>query len=267
MPVLDSILASKQSEVEKLKTDRELAEMLARIPAIKGGQPLPEGRFRAALNRGSQSLRIIAECKKASPSMGLIRPDYDIGPIAVEYEKCGAAALSVLTDEPFFQGNTGHLELAASTVAIPVLRKDFIISELQIAEAKRHGASAVLLIVRILDDKAIVRFSGLAAKLGLDCLVEVHNENEVKRAIDCGCKIIGVNHRDLDTLQMDLTLSRRMEDQIRSAGALLVAESGIENSDALKEVSGYADAALIGTYFMKSGNIAEAWSNLFSFGA
>lgn len=207
---------------------------------------------------------IISESKKASPSMGLIRPDYDPITIAETYATLGASCLSVLTDEPFFQGSIEHLKLARQA-GIPVLRKDFLIHRLQIEQSRAIQADSFLLIVRLLDDNTLGDLLSYGRSLNMEPLVEVHSEAELIRACDSGARIIGVNHRDLDTLEMDLSLSSRLAPVLRKKNpeAVFIAESGIENPETLKEMSDYADGFLIGTSLMRSPSIEEAWKHLF----
>lgn len=224
-------------------------------------------RFKSALQQSKLAaidLAVIAECKKASPSSGLIRENYNAVEIAKVYRSLGAAAISVLTDSTYFQGSIEDAELVASE-GIITLRKDFILYEDQIYESAKIGASAVLLIVRLLSDQQLKQLLQTATKLHLDVLVETHNETEVKRALNSGATILGINHRDLDTLNIDLSLTEKFAPMIRkfSSDTVIVAESGIENATYLERLKGVADAVLIGTYFMKAPTIEEAWHQLF----
>lgn len=224
-------------------------------------------RFKSALQQSKLAaidLAVIAECKKASPSSGLIRENYNAVEIAKVYRSLGAAAISVLTDSTYFQGSIEDAESIASE-GIITLRKDFILYEDQIYEAAKIGASAVLLIVRLLSDQQLKQLLQTATKLHLDVLVETHNETEVKRALNSGATILGINHRDLDTLNIDLSLTEKFAPMIRkfSSDTVIVAESGIENATYLERLKGVADAVLIGTYFMKAPTIEEAWHQLF----
>ena len=200
---------------------------------------------------------MIAEVKKASPSAGMICPDFDPVRIAREYEAAGAACLSVLTDQKFFQGSLLHLQMVRSSVNLPLLRKDFIIDERQIWEAMTHGADAILLIVRILDDKALKHLHGLATGLGLTALVEVHNEAELDRALAVGARLIGVNNRDLDTLTVDLgtteRLAAKLAGHVEAKDKLLVAESGLHTrADVMRVERAGAKAILVGESLLKS---------------
>ncbi len=211
---------------------------------------------------------LIAEVKKASPSAGIICPDFDPVRIAQEYETAGASCLSVLTDEKFFQGSLNHLQMIRAAVNLPLLRKDFIIDERQILEAAKMGADAILLIVRILDDGQLKLFHGLASGAGLAVLVEVHDETELERALFIGARLVGVNNRDLDTFKVDLGTTERVAARIaRHAEAknkLLVAESGIQTrADAERARRAGAGAILVGEALMKNpGGIAAKISEL-----
>lgn len=251
MSLLDRIVAAKREEVKSLSKKR--------------ASPVQSG-FSAALRRSpGSSVRVIAECKRTSPSSGRMREAYDPEAIAQEYRVLGAAALSVLTDSAFFEGQNEHVSLARKS-GLPALRKDFVIDERQIHQTAELAADAVLLIVRILDKHQLSDYLQIAEALGLAALVETHNEAEIERALECSAKIIGINHRDLDSLKMDLSLTRNLAPQIRrhSPEAIVVAESGIESSAGLQEVEPFVDAVLMGTAFMKSTNIADAWKKIFA---
>jgi indole-3-glycerol phosphate synthase len=227
---------------------------------------VPRG-FRKGLEMaGRVGIAVIAELKKASPSRGLIRGNFDPAALARELEQAGAAALSVLTDEEFFQGSLGNLRTASSSAALPCLRKDFIIDEFQILEARANCADAVLLIVAALEDAELKVLAAKAAEYELDVLCEVHDAAELKRALDAGCGIIGVNNRDLKTFRVDLRTALALAEKIPSH-ALAVAESGIESGAdiARLKAAGYG-AFLIGETLMRArvpgevlrGLVAEA---------
>ncbi len=205
---------------------------------------------------------IIAEIKKASPSKGVLSADFDPVRIAGQYERGGASALSVLTDESFFQGSLDHLESARSAVALPALRKDFTIAPIHVLEAAAHGADAILLIAAILTERQIRDFRELAARYRMDALVEVHNRAELDIAIAAGCQIIGVNNRDLTTFEVTLETSLRLADHMPST-VVRVSESGIhEASDVAKlRAAGY-HAFLVGEHLMRSGDPAAALRRL-----
>lgn len=256
--VLDPILAVKKEEIATLRSKG--------MPAPTNTNPVS---FKGAIQRNQSStprpsIRVIAECKKASPSSGLLRAEYDPSKIAREYAELGANAISCLTDFQFFQGDKAHVA-QAKTSGLAVLRKDFIISELQIQEAKLIGADAILLIVRILSKSQLGEFIDVARHYGLDSLVEIHNEKEAEIALDVKSEIIGINHRDLDTLKMDLSLSEKIAPQIRkqSPGVIVVAESGIESKEGATRMDSFSDALLIGTAFMKTTDMKSVWANIF----
>jgi indole-3-glycerol phosphate synthase len=260
MNILDSIVAQKKREVALLPpirvTEADLQQALALLPARRD--------FFAALQsprRGPPAL--IAEVKKASPSAGVICPDFDPVRIAREYEAAGAACLSVLTDEKFFQGSPDDLSRIRAAVKLPLLRKDFIIDERQILEAAEMGADAILLIVRILNDESLNHFHRLAVGAGLAALVEVHDEAELDRALAIGARLIGVNNRDLDTLTVDMGTTERLAAKIPK-GTLLVAESGIaRRADAARARRAGAGAILVGEALLKTpGGIAAKISEL-----
>src|SRR5688572_28931335 len=222
MNILDKIVAQKRIEVASLPNEGISAELLVRVG--------PRRDFMAALKRPRRPRpALIAEVKKASPSAGVICEDFDPVRIAKAYEGAGASCLSVLTDEKFFQGSGDHLKAIRSAVNLPLLRKDFIIDQRQIAQSIEWGADAILLIVSILTDNQLRSFHALAQSAGLAILVEVHDEKELDRAIGIGAGLIGVNNRDLKTFTVDLATTERLANRLRNSGhdALLVAESGI----------------------------------------
>jgi indole-3-glycerol phosphate synthase len=212
--------------------------------------------FRAGLQ--ARTPAIIAEIKKASPSKGLLAADFVPARIAAAYQAGGAAALSVLTDEHFFQGSLTHLEEARAAVTVPVLRKDFMIAPEQIVEAAAHGGDCILLIAAILSEREMRDFREAAARWKMAALVEVHNRRELDLAVAAGSDIIGVNNRDLATFQVTLDISLSLADHMPS-GALLVSESGIHSAADIARLraAGYS-AFLVGEYLMKSGDPAAA---------
>jgi indole-3-glycerol phosphate synthase len=214
---------------------------------------------------------LIAEVKKASPSLGVICPDFDPVRIARQYEAAGASCLSVLTDEQFFQGSLEYLKAIREAVALPLLRKDFLIDERQILEAVEWGADAILLIVAILSDEQLAHFHALADAAGLTALVEVHDEAELARALRCGARLLGVNNRDLKTFRVDLgtteRLARRLRAEDRAADKLLVAESGIHTRADVERLRACgARAILVGESLMKSGDLAGKAAELLGLG-
>jgi indole-3-glycerol phosphate synthase len=209
-------------------------------------------------------LSFICEVKKASPSKGVIAPDFPWLEIAKDYEAGGAAAISVLTEPEFFLGSDQYLREIAAEVKIPVLRKDFIIDEYQIYEAKLWGAKAVLLICALLEPQILSSFIAIATELALDCLVEIHSEAEAHEAIEAGAHIIGINNRDLTTFNVDTTLASRLRKLI-PAGTLTVAESGIKSVDDVRIIKDTGvDAVLIGESLMRSPDKKKFLAELLS---
>ena len=217
--------------------------------------------FENALRTGTEP-RIIAECKRRSPSRGILREDYRPGEHAVAYERAGAAAISVLTEPTFFDGDLDHLRQVRAAVAIPVLRKDFIVTEYQIVEAAALGADAVLLIVAVLADIDLRRLMATAAALGLAALVEVHDADELARAADAGAHIIGVNSRNLRTLSVDRGVLDRLAPSL-PRDAVAVAESGLKSAAdvRLSRDSGY-HAVLVGEYLISQPDPGKALRDL-----
>ena len=216
--------------------------------------------FRKAL--GGRTAAIIAEIKKASPSKGLLATNFDPARTAEQYEAGGAAAVSVLTDGPFFQGSLADLQAARAAMRLPVLRKDFTIVASQVLEAAAHGADAILLIAAILTEREIRDFREAAARLGMAALVEVHNRRELDVAAAAGADLIGVNNRDLTTFEVALETSLRLAEHM-PAGALRVSESGIHGRAdiAALRAAGYS-AFLVGEHLMRSGDPAAALREL-----
>lgn len=288
--ILDEILRHKESEVGRAKIRTSLSEIArsareAPRPRDFAGairrrrrEGLPDGRHDGlpAGSRGpATSVALIAEIKKASPSKGVIRADLDPAQYARIYEANGAAALSVLTDERFFQGNPEFLKRAREAVDLPVLRKDFIIDEYQVYEARAMGADAILLIAAALDDGRLNRFLVLARELGMEPLVEVHTEDEMRRALATPAGLIGINNRDLSTFQTDLStteklasLARRrgvplghppggLKEEPGTRGRLLVSESGINTRAGVERLAACGiDAILVGEALVRGDDVA-----------
>ena len=219
---------------------------------------VPRGFRRALELRSKNDTAIIAELKKASPSRGVIRVDFHADALAAELERSGAAALSVLTDAEFFQGSLENLQIASRNTKLPCLRKDFILDEIQILEARANGADAVLLIVAALPQSDLRDLARRAEDSGLNVLCEVHDEGELRRAVDAGCTIIGVNSRDLRTFKVDLNTAFQLIDKIPKE-AVRVAESGIRNGVDIAHLraAGY-QAFLIGESLMAAESPSEA---------
>jgi len=250
--ILDRIVAHKQEEVASLK-QRGIAEPAVEIPPPRG--------FMRALTE-YQGVAIIAEAKKASPSKGIIRPDFDPVLIAENYLAGGAQAMSVLTDENFFQGSLSYIPMVRAAVPLPVLRKDFIVDALQIEEARVFGADAILLIAAILSTAQLEEYLAQAKELGMDVLVEVHDEAETEKALAAGSSLIGVNNRDLRDFSMDLSTTFRLQKLI-PAEIPLVSESGISSHHDMQRLLAHGiTAALIGESLMRSADPAKALREL-----
>lgn len=257
MNILDTIVQQKRREVARLPAEPVSAAGLRSILESRG----PRRDFSAALRAPRAGpLALIAEVKKASPSAGVIRADFDPVRIARDYEAAGASCLSVLTDERFFQGSNEYLRAIRQAVNLPLLRKDFLIDERQILEAARWGADAILLIVAILTDGQLAGFHRLATEAGLAVLVEVHDEAELDRALAGGAELIGVNNRDLKTFKVDLATTERLAARLQAAGRrrpLLVAESGIHTrADVERLARCGAQAMLVGESLMRHADVA-----------
>jgi len=257
MTVLADILAATRRRVGECRSAANLREL-----ERQAASHVPRG-FRRAIESGSKTgPAIIAELKKASPSRGLIRGDFAPVVLAQELEQAGAVALSVLTEKEFFQGSLQNLRAASSAVRIPCLRKDFIVDEFQVLEARANAADAVLLIAAALSQDELVSLVKRAVELHLDVLCEVHDEEELGRALDAGCELIGVNSRDLRTFKVDLAAAFRVADSL-PYGVVAVAESGIESGADISRLraAGY-DAFLVGEHLMRAPSPAEALKTL-----
>lgn len=256
MNILDTIVAQKRLEIAKLPQEsigaNRLRDALKRRPSgvrdFFGALAIPR--------RGD--IGLIAEVKKASPSAGILCPDFDAVRIARKYEQAGASCLSILTDEKFFQGSLEYLRAIREAVSLPLLRKDFIIDERQLLEAIEWGADAILLIVAILTEDQLLHFHALANTAGLAALVEVHDEEELDRAVRCGARLIGINNRNLKTFHVDLGTTERLAKRlVDSSRYLLVAESGIHTRADVERVHrAGARAILVGESLMKAGDVA-----------
>ena len=250
--ILDKIVEEKQREVAKLPA-RLIAAGDLRDAMLEHGE---RRDFVSALKNPRGGIALIAEVKKASPSAGIICNDFDPVKIAKEYEAAGASCLSVLTDEKFFQGSLDYLRQIRAAVKIPLLRKDFIIDERQILEAIEWGADAILLIVAILTDAQLKKFHSLAIEAGLAALVEVHDEEELERALKISPLLIGVNNRNLKTFTVDLATTAQLAPRIINKGSLLVAESGINfHADVERLKKCGAGAILVGESLVKQVDI------------
>lgn len=255
--ILDEIV-----EKRKIQLEREMAA--ADIETVKKATERLDRQcisFKNALAKPDR-LSVISEVKKASPSKGLIQPDFDPVKIAKEYESYGADAVSCLTEEHYFQGSSEYFKAIRQAIGLPMIRKDFIIDEYQIYEARLMGADAILLIAAVLDDEKLKRFGDTAHSLGLDILAETHDESELERVLALDFDIIGINNRNLKTFEVKLETTARLAGMIPE-GKVIVSESGIKDNADMKTVRSYgADAVLIGETLMRSGNIGATLTAL-----
>ncbi len=258
--ILKRILQRKAEEIEERSAQVSLGALNSRIeqaPAIRGFAGALQSRIAAG------QAGVIAEIKRASPSKGVIREDFKPAEIAVSYERGGAACLSVLTDIDFFQGGDEYLQQARAACELPVIRKDFIIDAYQVYEARALGADCILLIVAALDDAQLAELTGLAHQLKMDVLVEVHDAEELERALPLGTRLVGINNRDLRTFDTTLQTTLNLLDSIPE-DRIVVTESGIHAREdvALMRVNG-VNAFLVGEAFMRADDPGEKLKELF----
>ena len=251
--VLARIAAYKRDEVAARKaavTEAELAKRIAAASAPRG--------FARALTARTGGVALIAEIKKASPSKGLIRADFDPPALARAYDEGGAACLSILTDAPSFQGSDAYFQAARTAVALPCIRKEFLVDAWQVGESRALGADAILVILAMIDDPLAAQLMSEAARLGMDALVEVHDESEMARASALGATLVGVNNRDLRTFTVDLANTERLA-PLAPQDAILVAESGIFTHDDTQRLARCgAKAMLVGESLMRQSDVAAA---------
>jgi indole-3-glycerol phosphate synthase len=246
--ILDEIIQNKRVEVEGAKRSYPLELISSQIERV--GRPKD---FSEAINPYGK-VKIIAEIKRASPSKGVLREDFDPVDIARSYSEGGASAISVLTDKKFFRGDLTYLRDVRNTVQVPLLRKDFIIDPYQVYEARLYGADAVLLIAAVLDNKALTKLLNLTHQLGMNAIVEVHNEGELESALMAGGRIIGINNRDLKTFDVSLEISERLA-KLVPIGKVVISESGISGSEDIKRLRDNGIYVfLIGETFMRVPN-------------
>jgi indole-3-glycerol phosphate synthase len=253
--ILDTIVDRKRQEVDSFKKHGISAPDCQVDPPRGFQQALTEYR----------GLAVIAEAKKASPSKGVICADFDPARIAASYEQGGAQAISVLTDEHFFQGSLDYIPLVRQTVKLPVIRKDFIIHELQIEQAGKYGADAILLIAAILDYEQIRDYLAMAKELDMDVLTEVHDEQELEKTLAAGCQLVGINNRNLKDFTVDLQTTFRLQKEI-PAEIPVVSESGIKDHDDMQRLADHGvAAALIGETLMRAADQSAALKELRGF--
>ncbi|HAJ56980.1 MAG TPA: indole-3-glycerol phosphate synthase TrpC [Candidatus Omnitrophica bacterium] len=251
MNILDEIVAYKKEQLKKLKSVTPFLEFIKALD-----KSMPEARFCKKI--GEAGIHLIAEIKKASPSAGIIKEDFDAGDIALAYEAGGAGCLSVLTEDRYFKGSLSYLGAVASAVRLPILRKDFLIDEYHIYESKANHADAVLLITAILKEKGLKDLLAACAEVRLDALVEVHSEDELKKALDCGASIIGINTRNLKDLTIDLDILPGLISKM-PADKLVVCESGIRSLADIDMIKKFkANAVLVGEALMRAKDIEAA---------
>lgn len=255
--ILDDIIAKQKTRIENEKKEKDIETLKQEVLSLPSSK-----NFFFENSLKNKDFAFICEIKKASPSKGVIVEDFPYTDIAQEYEKAGASAISVLTEPHFFKGNDKYLKDIADIVNIPVLRKDFIIDEYQIYQAKLIGADAVLLICAVLDESTLKNFINIATSLKLSCLVETHNEEEIKKALNCNAKIIGINNRDLKTFTVDINTSLKLRKFIPE-NKILISESGIKTAQDIKMLkdAGF-NGALIGESMMLSKDKKQFLSEL-----
>jgi indole-3-glycerol phosphate synthase len=257
MTVLDNIVKKKRDRLSGAKHRTSLKELKSLARDIETPRD-----FGAAIKRGTAGIRVIAEIKKASPSKGLIRADFDHETIAAVYEDRGVDAISVITEEDFFQGRLEFLQEVKRVVTRPVLRKDFVFDEYQVYEARTNGADALLLIAALLDVRQAADLMGLSNELGMAVLFEVHDSGELEEALRMNAPIIGINNRNLKTLSIDLNTSLMLRKEI-PGDRTVVCESGISTrDDVLKVEAAGLDAVLVGTCLMESPDIGAKLDQL-----
>ena len=257
--ILDEIIQRTKEDLEKRKEQYGL-EWLGRSLSFNPYAPRDVKPYLTSTKE--EPVRIIAEVKKASPSKGIIKEDFDPLLIAQEYSNAGANAISVLTEPHYFKGDLEYLTGIRRYVPTPLLRKDFIVDKYQIVEALAYGADFILLIAKALEKKELKELYEYALHLGLEVLVEIHDKDDLKKAIWVGATIIGINHRNLDTFEMDMQLCEKLIPMIPN-GKIIVAESGVDNRETIEHLSSIgADAFLIGEHFMRQDDIGAELKRL-----
>lgn len=248
--ILDKILEEKKKQLEKAKEKIPLKSLIDKIKSRK----IKQRNFKSAVSMPNR-INLIAEIKKASPSKGILVKKFDPVKLGRIYQKAGAVALSILTEENFFQGKLSFVEKVKNKVNIPILRKDFIFDKYQIYESKAAGADAVLLIARILSGQKLMNLAGLCQKLGLDYMVEVHSASDVKKALKSKAEIIGINNRDLCSFKVDLMTTKKLR-ALLPGNKIIISESGIKDyKDIIFLKNLGINAVLVGETLLKSNNI------------
>ena len=248
--ILSRIIEEKRKVVDEAKRAKPQGDLIKEIKSLS-----VKSSFKKNISR-PHHINLIAEIKKASPSKGILRGDFNPVKIAITYQAGGASAISVLTDERFFEGRLEYIPKVRGNVSIPILRKDFFIDEYQIYETVASGAEAILLIPEILSMAQMTKFYNLATELGLDCLVEVHNEEDIEKALAIGASIIGINNRDLHTFKVDLGVTQRLIRMIPQ-NKVIVSESGIKSYEDIMFLKSLGiNAVLVGEAFMEADDIA-----------
>jgi len=257
--ILKNILARKQEEIAERSALVSIPQLIEKAASASA----PRGFAKAMsdkIARGESA--VIAEIKKASPSKGVIRENFDPAAIAISYEQGGAACLSVLTDVDFFQGADEYLKLARNASSLPVIRKDFIVDEYQIYEARAMGADCILLIASVLTDTQLQEYKEIAESIGLDVLIEIHNKDELRRIKPIDFSLIGINNRNLSTFEVDLNTTKELSSEIEDK--LVVSESGIKTNEDIDRILSFGVLNfLVGESFMRAEDPGEALENLF----
>lgn len=248
---LETVVERTQAGLAARKLEVPAAELESRLGPVSRGRPFSEALI-------AEGISLIAEMKRASPSLGPIRPGASVSDVVEAYQRAGARAVSVLTEGAYFGGSLEDLVEARMACDLPLLRKDFVVDEYQLLEARAAGADAVLLIVAAMDADRLHALMGTAFDLGMDCLVEVHDEDEVRGAVDAGAEVIGINNRDLHTLEVDLETTFRLLSDV-PAGTVVVAESGITRAEDVENLENAGvDAILVGEALMRADDPIQA---------
>jgi indole-3-glycerol phosphate synthase len=257
--ILSRIIEEKRKVVEEAKRIKPQEELMREIKSLS-----VKSSFKKNISR-PHHINLIAEIKKASPSKGILRGDFNPVKIAITYQANGASAISIITDERFFEGKLEYIPKVRENISIPILRKDFFIDEYQIYETVASGAEAILLIPEILSIAEMTKFHNIATSLGLDCLVEVHNEEDIEKALAADASIIGINNRDLHTFKVDLAVTHRLK-RLIPQNKIVVSESGIKRYEDIMFLKSIGvNAVLIGEAFMEADDIGAKMRELMKY--